>query len=244
MTAPVIGITTSHVAEGILPHDRVSSSYILAVRHAGGIPVLLPNLGDASALAALDGLVISGGGDFDPATYGQSPEGTLMAGVSAERDATELALLRAASPDLPVLGICRGIQALAVAFGGTLIQDVPTARPSELVHAQPEGRDARTHGVSVEPGSQLGAVLGSPSIRVNSFHHQAVDRLPDGFRAVAWADDGLLEGMERSDRPFCLGVQWHPENLTENEEHARRLFEAVVRAAEVHRLRRLSQEAG
>ncbi|MDA8198525.1 MAG: gamma-glutamyl-gamma-aminobutyrate hydrolase family protein [Thermaerobacter sp.] len=244
MTQPIVGITTSHVADSVLPNDRLSSSYILAIRDAGGLPVLLPNLGDAAALSLLDALVISGGGDFDPASFGQAPSGAHMAGVSAERDQTELALLRAAPPDLPILGICRGIQALAVAYGGTLIQDVPTLRPSELVHAQEMGRDARTHGVNIEPGSQLAQTLGATAIRVNSFHHQAVDRLPDGFRAVAWADDGLLEGLELPSRPFCLGVQWHPENLTGNEEHARRLFSAVVQAAEVYRRRRRSQEAG
>ena len=244
MTKPIIGITTSHVADSVLPNDRLSSSYILAVRDAGGMPVLLPNIGDAEALDLVDALVISGGGDFDPKTFGQAPNGANMAWVSAERDQTELALLRTAPPDLPILGICRGIQALAVAYGGTLIQDLPTERPSEIVHAQEMGRDARTHGVNIEPASQLARTLGATAIRVNSFHHQAVDRLPSGFRAVAWADDGLLEGIEFPERPFCLGVQWHPENLTGNEEHARRLFSAVVQAALAYRLRRQSQEAG
>ena len=244
MTKPIIGITTSHVADNVLPNDRLSSSYILAIRDAGGMPVLLPNIGDAEALDLVDALVISGGGDFDPKTFGRAPNGANMAWVSAERDQTELALLRTAPPDLPILGICRGIQALAVAYGGTLIQDLPTERPSEIVHAQEMGRDARTHGVNIEPASQLARTLGATAIRVNSFHHQAVDRLPSGFRAVAWADDGLLEGIEFPERPFCLGVQWHPENLTGNEEHARRLFSAVVQAALAYRLRRQSQEAG
>ena len=244
MTKPIIGITTSHVADSVLPNDRLSSSYILAVRDAGGMPVLLPNIGDAEALDLVDALVISGGGDFDPKTFGQAPNGANMAWVSAERDQTELALLRTAPPDLPILGICRGIQALAVAYGGTLIQDLLTERPSEIVHAQEMGRDARTHGVNIEPASQLARTLGATAIRVNSFHHQAVDRLPTGFRAVAWADDGLLEGIECPERPFCLGVQWHPENLTGDEDHARRLFSAVVQAALAYRLRRQSQEAG
>jgi len=244
LSKPIIGITTSHMADGPLPNDRVSSSYIFAIRQAGGTPVLLPNVGDADVLSTLDGLVISGGGDFDPASFGQAPNGAHMAGVSPERDQTELTLLREAPPDLPILGICRGIQALAVAFGGTLIQDVPSARPSDIVHAQQDTRDARTHGVKVDPASQLGEILGATAIRVNSFHHQAVDRLPEGFRAVAWADDGLTEGIELPDRPFCLGVQWHPENLTENEEHARRLFAAVVQAARAYRLARGQRAAG
>jgi putative glutamine amidotransferase len=239
MKKPVIGITVNHVAEGALPHDRLSLSYVLAVKEAGGIPLLVPNVGDASALSALDGLVVSGGADFDPAQFGQEPRGTHMEGISAERDATEIALLREAAPDLPILGICRGIQAIAVAYGGTLIQDVPSQRPSELVHAQTGARDARTHGVRVAPDSQLGAILGAQEIRVNSFHHQAVDRVPDGFRVVAWADDGLIEGIETNARPFCLGVEWHPENLIRVEEHARRLFAALIEAAS----KRLSAEA-
>jgi putative glutamine amidotransferase len=230
-TKPIIGITTSHVHAAVLPHDRLSSSYVQAVHQAGGIPVLLPNLPDPEVLERLDGLVISGGGDFDPALYGQPENGTHVAGVSEERDQTELQLLRAAPADFPILGICRGIQALAVAFGGTLVQDVPTTHPSAVQHSQDGAREDRTHGVEVLGESQLGEILGATKIRVNSFHHQAVDRVPEGFRAVAWAEDGLLEGIESVDRPFCVGVQWHPENLVGHEEHARRLFGALVEAA-------------
>jgi putative glutamine amidotransferase len=229
---PVIGITVNHVSDNTSqPHDRLSLSYVDAVREAGGIPVMLPNIGDPAVLEALDGLIISGGSDFDPDLYGQEPRGTYMDGVSPERDRTELTLLREAPEDLPILGICRGIQAIAVAYGGTLVQDVPSQRPSDLVHPQKGARDERTHGVRVAPDSRLSDILGARDIRVNSFHHQAVDEVPEGFRAVAWADDGLLEGIESTKRSFCLGVQWHPENLTRVEEHARRLFSALVAAA-------------
>jgi putative glutamine amidotransferase len=228
---PVIGITVNHVPDESLAYDRLSMSYVEAVQQAGGIPVLLPNIGDPAVLEALDGLVVSGGGDFDPGLFGQEPHGAHMEGVSAERDETEIKLLREAPADMPILGICRGIQAIAVAYGGTLIQDVPSQRPSDLVHAQKGARDERTHGVRVEPGSRLGDILGAREIRVNSFHHQAVDRVPEGFQPVAWAADGLLEGIESTQRPFCFGVQWHPENLIRVEDHARRLFSALVSAA-------------
>lgn len=218
-----------------MPYERLGTSYIEAVRQAGGVPVLIANVAEPDVLDALDGLILSGGGDFDPALYGAEPDGTHMRGVSADRDQTEVALLKAAPTDFPVLGICRGIQALAVAYGGSLIQDVPAQRPSPIRHAQEAPRHERTHGVRVDPASKLGGILGAPHVRVNSFHHQAVRRVPEGFVEVAWADDGLLEGIEHVERPFCLGVQWHPENLVGHEEHARRLFRALVEAAEARR---------
>lgn len=232
---PVIGISTSPVERQGAWADQVGHSYIEAVRRAGGIPVLLPNDRETGVLEVLDGLLLSGGGDFDPCTFGEADRGTAMGGVSADRDATELALLKDAPADLPILGICRGVQAIAVGFGGSLIQDLPSAHPSALVHSQSEGRSVTTHGVEVAPDSQLSQILGMKDLRVNTFHHQAVDRVPDRFRAVAWATDGLVEAIERDDRPFCLGVQWHPENLVDGEEHARRLFSAFVEASAQYR---------
>lgn len=233
---PVIGISTSPVQHrpGAFA-DQLGHSYIEAVRRAGGIPVLLPNDRETGVLEVLDGLLLSGGGDFDPCSFGQEDRGTAMGGVSADRDATELALLKYAPEDLPILGICRGVQALAVGFGGTLIQDLPSARPSAIMHSQSEGRSVTTHGVEVSADSQLGQIVGAQELKVNTFHHQAVDQIPEGFRAVAWATDGLVEAIERADRPFCLGVQWHPENLVEGEEHARRLFSAFVGASAQYR---------
>ncbi len=231
MGKPVIGVTVSRLQEGSMGYDRLAVSYIDAIRQAGGIPVLLANMEEPEVLGALDGLVLSGGSDFHPDLYGAQPQGTHMPGVSPERDRAEMALLHAVAADFPVLGICRGIQALAVAFGGSLIQDVPSQRPSPIRHAQDAPRHERTHGVRVEEQSQLGRILGAGSVRVNSFHHQAVDRVPEGFVPVAWAEDGLLEGIEHPARRFWIGVQWHPENLVGHEEHARRLFRALVTAA-------------
>ncbi len=232
----VIGITMSRTRtpEGRL-RDWLGTSYTDALAEAGAVPLLVPNRTDPAVLGRLDGLLLSGGGDFDPHRFGAEDQGTAWGGVLADRDDTELALLAAAPADFPILGICRGIQALAVGYGGTLIQDLPSARPSAIHHAQEADREVVTHAVTVAEDSHLYEILGTPTASVNSFHHQAVDRLPDGFRAVAWAPDGVIEGMEHTGRPFCLGVQWHPENLVGGEAHARRLFQALVEAAERYR---------
>jgi putative glutamine amidotransferase len=228
----VIGITMSRSRspEGRL-RDWLGTSYTDALAEAGAIPVLIPNHTDPLVLARLDGLLLSGGGDYAPARFGEEDQGTNWPGVSEERDDTELALLQAAPDDFPVLGICRGIQGLAVGFGGTLIQDLPRTRPSPIRHTQEEDREAATHAVTIAGDSHLRGILGTESASVNSFHHQAVDRVPDDFRPVAWAPDGVVEGIEHVVRPFCLGVQWHPENLVGGQEHARRLFAALVEAA-------------
>jgi gamma-glutamyl-gamma-aminobutyrate hydrolase PuuD len=232
---PVIGITTSRVPTGDRPHDRLGLAYIEAVYAAGGLPVMIPNQSGPDILDRLDGLIISGGGDFDPATFGAEDQGTYLPGVNPDRDRTELELLRSAPRDLPILGICRGIQALSVAFGGTLIQDIPSRVETPIRHSQEGERGDPTHAVDVRPDSKLGMILGAQEILVNSFHHQAVDRVPDGFRAVAWAPDGIVEGMESVDRPFCVGVQWHPEDLVGEQDHARRLFAALVRQSREYR---------
>jgi putative glutamine amidotransferase len=141
--------------------------------------------------------------------------------------ALEMALDR----DLPVLAICRGMQVLNVAPGGSLWQDLPSHRESRVEHRQEAGREVATHDVRVEAGSRLADVLGETSVATNSMHHQGIRVLGDGLRAVGWAEDGLVEGVEMAGRGFVLGVQWHPEELTGNYEHARRLFGAFVEAA-------------
>jgi putative glutamine amidotransferase len=235
--APLIGVTTS-VTLGAYPERAyVNAAYLRAVQGAGGVPVLLPpHLDEASREALwerLDGLLLTGGGDIDPARFGATPH-PKVSEVSPARDALEIAVTRRAlAADVPLLAVCRGIQVLNVTLGGTLWQDLPSERPGALNHSQTERRDAPTHRVKVMgEGTRLGAVLGALEIEVNSFHHQAIRRLGEGLREVAWAEDGVIEGVELlGSHPFALGVQWHPEDLVERDEAARRLFRALVAAA-------------
>jgi len=211
----VIGLTVSRTGDDGKLRDGVSVAYIDAVVEAGGLPVLLPNSGQAEVLNRLDGLILTGGGDFDPKWYAQPNLGTPPEAISAVRDQAEIQIIRAAMHlKLPMVGICRGIQGLAVALGGTLIQDIGRQRPhSEVCHYQTEGREIVTHSITVDLPSQLFGILAARSLSVNSFHHQAVEMVPPGWRAVAWSDDGVIEAMEWSGTHFAIGVQWHPEDL-------------------------------
>ncbi|MDA8198615.1 MAG: gamma-glutamyl-gamma-aminobutyrate hydrolase family protein [Thermaerobacter sp.] len=232
---PVVGITTRHAAGGALPSDGVAVTYIEALAQSGAAVVLLPNVPNPDVVRVLDGLLLTGGGDFAPTLFGAADEGTDWAGYSPERDAAEILYLRALPPDVPVLGICRGLQALAVAFGGSLVQDIPRSQPEALNHTQAEPREATTHTVRLDSTSRLAHIVGPGPLAVNSFHHQAVDRIPAGFRAVAQAPDGLIEAIEGMEIEgaggrFAIGVQWHPETLMGRQAHADRLFSAFVAA--------------
>ncbi|HEU5322242.1 MAG TPA: gamma-glutamyl-gamma-aminobutyrate hydrolase family protein [Methylomirabilota bacterium] len=237
MARPLIGVTTSITVEGVPERAYVNSAYLRAVEQAGGVPVLLPpQLGREAWLALwprLHGLVLTGGGDVDPARFGQTP-GPVLVDVSPARDALELELVdRALEGDVPLLAICRGIQVLNVALGGTLHQDLPADVGAAVAHSQTAPRHEPTHAVKVmAEGTRLGRVLGAVELRVNSFHHQAIERLGRGLRDVAWAPDGVIEAAELQDgERFVLGVQWHPEDLVGHDPAARRLFAAVVEAA-------------
>lgn len=220
MTPPLIGLTSHPRSAGGSPADQApaQAAYVQAVAAAGGLPVLVP-LGLASSVLRelydrLDGLLLSGGGDLQPSTYGVTTSAPLI-DVDPQRDGLELTLARWALEDgKPVLGICRGQQVLNVAAGGSLIPDLATYRPAALDH-RGASRDpqALAHPVRVEPDSYL-AKLGTPgSLEVNSSHHQAVDRLADGWRVSASAPDGVIEAIEAPGHPFALAVQWHPERL-------------------------------
>ena len=215
---------------------RLNAAYIRALESVGLLPLIVPPFADPSVgtrvLHLVAGLVLTGGEDVDPSLYGQDPHPELGS-VSCARDATELTLLAAARDrDLPTLAICRGVQLLNVGFGGTLVQDLPSQRDGAHPHELDDLRDARVHTVRVKPSSRLAAVVGDEAIRVNSVHHQAIDRLGAGLRPNAWAEDGVIEGVESEDSHWwMLGVQWHPEELLDTPEHwDRRLLDAFARA--------------
>jgi putative glutamine amidotransferase len=196
----------------------VNAAYVRAVAQGGGVPLILSQLmGDGSAARALDGcegLVLTGGEDIDPSHYGAEPSAALGS-VDTERDRFELALFAAArSAGLPILGICRGIQLINVALGGTLYQDLPSERPGPVDHNPDAARNARTHHVCLAPGSRAAHALGVDRLVPNSFHHQAVRDLAPTLVASGWSDDGVIEVVEtRPDDGWLLAVQWHPEEM-------------------------------
>jgi len=231
---PMIGLTISRSGEGVGRHDGVRVAYLDAIYRAGGLPVLLPNGSPAEVMDRMDGLLLTGGGDFDPAWYHQPNLGTPVGAICLLRDRTELLLIRRAMErTLPILGICRGVQALAVAFGGTLIQDLsPLGLEPKVSHYQSRDRDVATHLVTIEPHSRLWDIVGADRVLVNSFHHQAVALAPPGWRAVAHSDDGVMEAMERSGAALALGVQWHPEDgAASGDRRAQAIFSELVEDA-------------
>ena len=233
---PLIGVTTSITTAKVPERSYVNSAYLHAVQQAGGVPVLLaPPLSAGSferLVRGLDGVLLTGGGDIDPAAFGEVPHPTVSE-VAPARDALELSAVQLAlERRLPVLAICRGLQLLNVALGGTLFQDVGSDPGTPLPHSQLEPRDQPTHKVQVKAGSCLAETLGTDELEVNSMHHQAVKTLGQGLAAVAWAPDQIIEGIELADAgSLVLGVQWHPEELVRHSEPARRLFAALVESA-------------
>jgi putative glutamine amidotransferase len=239
---PLIGVTMSTTADGAPgttpPRAWLNNAYLRAVQEAGGIPLLLPPHLDRPALdtlwSRLDGVLLTGGGDVDPMRFGEAPHPT-VAEVSEARDRLEIEVVeRAVDQRRPLLAICRGIQVLNVALGGSLYQDIASDTGSTIAHSQSEPRRQTTHAVKVMgEGTRLGETLGAPEIAVNSLHHQAIKRLGRGLRDVAWAPDGIVEGVEASDTTsLVLGVQWHPEELVADHPGARNLFRTLISAAE------------
>jgi len=209
--------------------------YVRSVEQAGGMAVLLPPGAPADAaplLDRLDGLLLSGGADVDPALYGQAPHPKLGR-VVRNRDEFELALCREAlRRDRPLLAICRGQQVLNVATGGTLIQDIPSVIAGAVDHDPPVERWDAVHEVGLLQGSRLRAILGRDRLAVNSFHHQAVDVLGAGLVASAHSvGDGVVEGVEEPGRRFAVGVQWHPEAFWRESQAFGSLFDALVQAS-------------
>ena len=240
MTAPLIGVSTS-ISVGKEPERAyVNTAYLRAIQDAGGIPVLLPPQLDAQALGALwerlDGLILTGGGDIDPGHFAE-PRHATTDEVSPARDALEVSLVRKAlDDDVPLFAICRGLQVVNVALGGSLYQDIKDQTGSPIEHSQRDRRDQPTHAVKVMgEGTRLGKILGRLELEVNSMHHQAIKTLGRGLREVAWAPDGIIEAAElEAPERFLLGVQWHPEELV-RDAAASNLFAALVAEARARR---------
>ncbi len=218
-TPPVIGVA--------FPKD----DYVTSLERAGARVRILDAAKDLlpGALDECDGLLLTGGVDVDPKEYGETPHPTVE--TNAVRDDYELALAKLAiKQDLPLLAICRGVQVLNVAAGGTLIQDLPSQHPSSIAHSITEPRNAIAHDVAITNGTCLSMLLGAPSLAVNSRHHQAVKDTAPGFVVSAVSPDGVVEAIERPASTFCVGVQWHPENFWATGQFVG-LFQGLVRAA-------------
>jgi putative glutamine amidotransferase len=238
---PLIVVTTT-LAPGShdLPAVRLNVQYVTAVEEPGGTAVLLSPGHDCASVERLvelaHGLVLTGGEDVAPGLYGQEPHPELGS-VNPLRDEIELAALNAAlRRGIPILAICRGMQMLNVALGGTLYQDLPSQRGGEVVHEQTAPVTHRWHHADVKPGSGLEAIFGTRELFINSFHHQGVDRLAPSLEATVWAEDGLVEGVEGTEHPWMYGVQWHPErgeaeSPADERDPDRRLLWAFVQAA-------------
>jgi putative glutamine amidotransferase len=242
---PTIGITTQtlQAIDGIpaaLPQSVVMNQrYYEAVAFAGGAPVLIPLLEDIDALRATydacAGVMIPGGVDMDPATYGESPHEKLGR-IDPERDRVELQLTRWAIEDRkPLLGLCRGLQVINVATGGTLFQDIDAQLDGAIRHdyfpTYGFDRDYVSHEVAVAPESRLHAIVSADQLPVNSMHHQGVKCLGAGLVASAHSADGLIEAVESTNGHWMVGVQWHPEVFEHTDPHTQALFRGFVRAA-------------
>ena len=220
-----------------IAQSRRMADYVESVKRAGGEPVEVSTGVEKPEhiLARVDGLVLTGGADVDPELYGEAPHATFES-AEAGRDAFEIALSRAAvNSGMPVLAICRGMQVLNVAMGGTLFQDSPSQVSGALQHSLPEPRFAIAHEVWVARGTQLSSLLADhmedgETCHVNSRHHQAVKIAAPGFDVTATSPDGVVEAMEKEGAPFCIAVQWHPENFWRTGEF-RALFEGLITAA-------------
>ena len=240
---PLIGVPSHSACRSAAdaPAQYVlNRSYVEALRRAGAAVLTIPVCTEPDALrpvySRLAGLLLAGGGDIRPRLFGQKRIGPVT-GVNPERDEAEILLTRwAVEDDLPLLAICRGIQLLNVALGGTLIQDIPSQVPGALPHQTGENvpRARPQHSVALVAGSRLSTILGLGrpvvQVEVNSRHHQAVDEVAPYLRVVARAPDGIIEALECSDRGFVLGVQWHPEDMAATSPAQAALFEAFVAA--------------
>ena len=233
MTKPLIGIGCDvYCSNGERDRAFAFTTYTEAVRRAGGIPVVVPPQPENAAdiVENLDGILLAGGDDCDPAAYGEPRHPTVDPVMDPRRQTNDLSLARAARQrGIPTLGICLGVQVMNIAAGGSLIQDIHSELDTDIDHAS-QPSDRHRHDVIVEQGTKLSTILGERELNVNSSHHQAIRNVGGGLRVTAHAPDGIIEGLEDPQHPFYLGVQWHPEDMN-GETSASSLFGAFVEAA-------------
>ena len=232
---PVIGITANFTDD----KATIAQAYYRSVLAAGGVPLLIPPYPEREALietlSHIDALLLTGGADIDPRYMGEEPDFSLLHSINPTRDEQELLLARLADARcMPILGICRGVQAIATAFGGSVHQDMYAALGTQLLNhdQEPVERGVATHDVMIVPGSLLYRVFGKECLAVNTFHHQSINRVPVGFEVVATSPDGVIEGIEAVDGRSILGVQWHPECfILNNDECMMPLFHWLIQEA-------------
>jgi len=233
---PIIGLTSGYEKNETFDRINLNHSYLEAIRHFGGIPLVLPVEGSPEELETLvgfcDGILLTGGVDLDPVRYGEAVlNGTVN--IVPERDEGEWRICEyAAARELPMLGICRGIQTMNVYFGGTLYQDIPSQIETDMNHSQGGKSILNTcHRVAVEQETPLHELTGESSFAVNSSHHQAVKDLAPGFKVMGRSEsDGVIEAIWAPEKPFCWGVQWHPERIWPIERSSAQVFEAFIAA--------------
>lgn len=238
MNKPVIGITGAFVDHNLyMKGVYVSEDYHISVANSGGIPIVLPFFDPELSLETLklcDGIILSGGEDVDPFYYGQEPHQKLGRTIPL-RDEVEIAIVNTAlENNIPILAICRGVQLLNVALGGTLIQDIPSQVKDSIMHEQHsrgQERNRATHWAEITENSKLHQILGESKVRVNSLHHQALDHVADELEVVAVASDGIVEAVEHKSSLFTIGLQWHPESLSSKDPIMKKLFDQLIQAS-------------
>lgn len=230
---PIIGINANVVMEGSSPKLELLSNYFDSISKAGGIPIILPPVPDEDLnrlLSTIDGLLLTGGPDYNPCHYQEEvhPKNGLMAPM---RDDFDMRLVQKAiaASNIPILGICAGCQALNIGLGGSLIQHIPDVVGPEVIHSGKGSADGSLkHKISFEPKTKLASIYGKTDLDVPTSHHQAVKKVGAGLKPAAYADDKIIEAVEYSDKPFVIGVQWHPERDFANN---KKLFEEFVKHA-------------
>ena len=231
---PIIGLSCSYEKDDQNHRIFLNHDYLHAIRHFGGIPVVLPSEGEAYELEYLvsqcDGILFTGGMDIEPSLFGEEKWNDTVQ-TTPDRDRSESLIFRLAEErDLPILGICRGIQMMNVYYGGTLYQDIPTQAPSDVAHSMAPPHHRTCHSCIIEPGTPLHALTGQDVIQVNSHHHQAVKDVAPGFAVMGRCADGIIEAIWNPGKKFCWAVQWHPEQIWDIEGNNALLFQALINA--------------